>query len=729
MTKLISVKRREAELPLVEVTTNDEGDEVYKFIGATTLPTRVPEELPDGTKIEGEYLTKNALRDIADNINNTSEFGGKHGSYRTISLFHNRVYEKDPTLEEAGYVKPDAQIVPLKDYPGEYGVEFSVETNKMYKPPENYPDYTPEKIDYKIKKNALGLSLEFNNAKNQEKIIKTGSALYREVSGINDFRGFGFARPDLIADPRAVRVREICSDIKKTKGETTMADEKDMVKLQKELAEKEVKLREATDALVKIREEEDANKDDKKKEEEAKVRESMVSLKKEMNELKLKTDDTAAKIRESIQTAFEGIEFNKPAKNDGQDKSSVKVREAYSNIKSMDFAKFRVAAEEQIEEDGAKLREMLSRTGEGFDFEKHQTLKVKCHGSQMLVVPTAKTRNVLDSSDMATSYNQTNAMFADKYVTGITETFLMEDTFMKVLPKEQHMGGNDKFQWRIWTQYTTVTGDNTLAKDPNVTSVTRTQRDFKKLETRIVEYQDGVEVTDFTEFHSMAAIGSLMEIELNRAAEAVTESMNADLFKPKTDATSGWKGFIGLIGVADSSTYGTIYGETRTEANRLLDSTLTNTYVSSAVTISVEIVRESYEKVLTHGSNLANILIVAHPTQVRKLFNSEDAAIRNNILTMAGAPPSFGLNRAVVPHIDGIPMIRDYRCESSANAKDMFGVVDISSSKGFNLVVSKPLGARGLAKVGTSESAYVNFWGCAAYKSPRNVFVHTSLTT
>jgi len=110
------------------------------------------------------------------------------------------------------------------------------------------------------------------------------------------------------------------------------------------------------------------------------------------------------------------------------------------------------------------------------------------------------------------------------------------------------------------------------------------------------------------------------------------------------------------------------------------------------------------------------------------LFNSEDAAIRNNILTMSGAPPTWGFNRTVMPHLDGIPMIRDYRCESSAAAADMFAVVDMSSNKGFNLIVSKPLGVRGLAKVGTTEKAYVNFWGCSVYKSPRNIFVHDSLT-
>ena len=143
----------------------------------------------------------------------------------------------------------------------------------------------------------------------------------------------------------------------------------------------------------------------------------------------------------------------------------------------------------------------------------------------------------------------------------------------------------------------------------------------------------------------------------------------------------------------------------------------------------MSVVRQGYEKVLAHGSQLGDLIIVAHPTQVRILFDSEDAAIRNQQITMAGAPASFGFNRGMIPFLDGIPIVRDYYCESSAAAADMFAAVDLSAEKGLNLVVSKPLGARGLAKVGTSESAYVSFWGAAIYKSPRNVFVHTSLST
>jgi hypothetical protein len=345
-------------------------------------------------------------------------------------------------------------------------------------------------------------------------------------------------------------------------------------------------------------------------------------------------------------------------------------------------------------------------------------------------MPSAKTKDLIDSSDMAEStYYQTNAMFADRYVAGINETFLKENTFMSIINKEQHIGGNDMYQWRIWVDYETVTGDNTLAVNPDTTSVSTTKRDFIKLQTRIVEYRDAVEVTDFTLHHSMAAIGDLLQIEIQRAAEAVTESMNADLFKPKTDATAGWNGFIGLLGVADSSTYTTIYGRVRSAANRLLDATTANTYVSTSESITIAKVRQGYEKVLAHGSSLGDLVIVMHPTQSRILFDTEDAAIRYNNLTMAPAPASWGFDRAMIPYIDGIPVFRDYRCESSAAAADMFAVVDMSRNKGFNLIVSKPMNIRGLAKVGLSEKAYVNFYGAAVYKSPRNIFVHDSLTT
>jgi len=717
--KLVSVKTKEDDLE----------NKVYTFRAADTLPDRTESVNQHGEAVDGEILSRRVLERAAEHINNREVMGGEKGSYRMVSLFHDRFREKDFSKEEAAYLVPGSAVVrEIAESPGNYELLVDVEINKYYQP-TTYPDYTPEKIQYKIEKDALGLSIEYNNSPEMEKVVEDSSGKrYNYVLDMDRFYGFGLARPNLIGNPRAVRIKEmeISKKLKQKRGRKTMEDEK-MKEMAAKIADLETKNKELEG---KIKEAETKDNGD----ELAKLKEAMEANIKEIADLKVNSNEWTAKMKEDLSNVFKSIEVRGPAKVKESDYSA-KLKEVYEPVSDYDYGKFKeraLSALEAKEGYGAHLKETMSRGGRGFDFEKWQTLQVKCKGSQMVVVPSAKTKGMIDSTDMEqTDYYETNAMFADRYVAGITETFLKEDSLLKVLPKEQHIGGNDRYQWRIWTEYETVTGDSTLSVNPDNTAVATSQRDFIKLGTRICEYRDAVQVTDFVQAHSMAAIGDLMGLELMRAAEAVRESMNADLFKGKTDGSSGWYGFIGLLGVADSSTYTSLYGKTRSATNRLLDSTTANTYVTAAESISMSVVRKGYEKVLANGSNLGDLVIVMHPTQCRKLFDSEDAAIRyqKGELSYNAAPPSWGFDRGLIPYIDGIPVIRDYRCESSASAADMFAVVDLSTDKGFNLIVSKPLSARGLAKVGTSEKAYVSFWGAAVYKSPRNIFVQDSLTT
>ena len=731
-----------ATFKFVKVKESEDGEPIFTFVAANTLPDRTKGESQDGTPIKGEILAKLVLDKAAAFNNDLTSMGGEWGSYRTISLFHDRVYENDMTKEEAGFVIPGSAIVQeISGNKGNFELLVDVEVNKFYNP-TTYPDYTPEKIRYKIEKGALGLSLEYNNLVSQETIVEVNGEKYAYIQDMNDFRGYGFARPNLIGNTGAVpiSVKEISiSEGLKTKRGTTMEDNEKLKEAQKAL----------DDAIVKNKELAAQIKDAKEGSDVDKLKAELKALqgksdpsdadKTKIKELELKNDAYATKIKESIERAFSSVEFKSPAQT-ADDSPEAKVKEVYTSIRSdekVDFDKFKRDSMDYIEANESyltKFKELVSVAGQGFAFEQWQTVEVKCKGSQMIVVPTPKTKAVIDAGDMAEgTYNQTNAMFADRYVAGITETFLSDDTLLTALNKEQHLGGNDLYQWRIWTDFVTVSGTNTLSVDPNVTSVARTQRNFEKMQSRIVEYRDGIEVTDFTQFHSMAAIGDLLGLELERAAKAVTESMNADLFKGNTEATTGWNGFIGLRGFADSSTNSTVYGKVRSTTNRLLDGTLANTYSSTSEAISIALVRAGYELVLEHGSQLGDLVIVMNPRQARLLFDAEDAAIRFEAtsprLTMAAVDPSWGFARSVIPHLDGIPIIRDYHCESSAAARDMFAVVDMSLDKGLNLVVSKPLSERGLAKIGASESAYVSFWGAAVYKSPRNVFVHDSLTT
>lgn len=743
--------KHKESLPFIKIKEEDleqDKDGKYYFYLATTLPDRVSGKNYHGQEYVGEILSKNALDNIASLVNDESKMGGKHGSYRTIGLFHDRVYERNPSKEEAGFIVGSATVEPLKEHPGHFGVKVPVEVNQYYTPSGNYVDYTADKITYKIDKGVIGLSIEYDNTKDQETLVEIGGENYNYIKEITDFRGSSFARANVIGNPTAVRIKEIGEFLmrgnSKKEGDITMEDN---TKIKEQLEEQSAKLKEVTKQLEAL------SKTDAKFKE---LEDSKLALEAKIKEMELKADELAAKIKEGIEksfdTAFKNIAIQMPAKTkegddeEGSDEQEAKVKEVLQSfesakvkelgatkVKEFDWSVYTEHAVSKIKEQEEYFKNKL--LGDGIRFDTNKTLKLKCVGRTVVVEPTAKTKEVLtktkdtiDTNQMEqTSYYQTNAFFADRYTPGITETFLKSDSLLKAMLKVPHTGGNDKYQWKIWVDFGTFTGTNTAAVDPNITSVTRTKREFIKLETPIREYRDGVEITDFTQYHAQSVV-NLMDEEIMRAAEFVTNSMNADLFKGYADGTTGWKGFNGLLYIADSSTYTSLYGRTRSAANRLLDSTTANTYVTTAEDFTLAVARSMYEKVLGQGSTLSEIAFVGHPTQARLLFDREGAQLRNNQISMAGAPPEFGFSRAMIPYIDGIPFIRDYYCTDASGNADTVAVVDLGKD-GFVLVTSKPLDVRGLAKVGTSESAYVSFWGQAVYKRPRNICLHDDLTT
>lgn len=690
-----------------------DGKKVHTFYAATTVPDRVGDE-----EVDGEILTKSYLQKVSELINDTSRFGGKIGAYRTVGLFHDRVYSGDQRLEEAGYIMPNSRVVEMKEYPGHYALEVDVEVNEHYVPNEMHPDYTPEKIQYKLEKNALGLSIEYYPVSKQHQKVEIDNSVYRVVNDFAEFAGFSFARPNVIGNPTAVMIKESLNII----GDNKMAEEQTDAKVKEQLEKLQAEVKEMDSLKAKLKEAERAAqtaKDEAKVESDAKVKELEVQIK-ELQDNSI----PAAQVKELLAKSFENISVaNKVAKTEER-QMNPNLKEIAKAIENNDWQTHQVMVEAHLKENSEILYESLRA---GINFEDNQTLQVKCVGRTFKVIPTAKTKDIISSGSMAEgTYTQTNAMFADRYVAGITETFLMDDALLKVLPKEQHIGGNDFYQWRVWTEFFTGSSE-TAAVNPDNTSVTRSKKDFEKLQTPIKEYRWGVEVSDFTQYHARQAIGDLLGQQIERASKIVVQSMAADIFKENADGDGNQ--FLGLEAVADSTGNATLYGKTRTAANRLKTATLAETYDTTSEAISVSLVREGYEQVLGRGSALSDIVIVTNPLQVRKLFDSQDntAATYNSTVvhpvSFDAAPPEFGFKRSLIPHIDGIPIIRDYNCNT-----DDYYVVDISKEKGFVLVVSKPLGVRGLAKVGTSESAYVNFYGATVYKSPRNIFMHGGLT-
>lgn len=695
-------------------------DEITYFYGATTVPDRVKEYAENGTTIKGEILDPHVLDKLADMINDKSSMGGPVGSWRTIGLFHDRVKSGDLGLDEAGFVVPGtAKVEPLKSHPGHFGLKVGTKVNKFYSPSSLYPDYSAEKIAYKIENGALGLSLEYNNDKNDERLVRLPDGDYRYIKDVNDFRGFSYARANLIGNPTAVSIKEIQEKIVNNIGGTTMSETDVEVKLK----EAELKLKELSGKLKEF--EQSQASESKIKE----VKDEIASFEAKVKEMKLQQDELATKIKESIERAFSGVKFDKPPMgNSQQDVKLKEVNDAVEHaVKTKEWGQFVDVCDARIKEQQAHFDKMLRTTGINL---ADTTLKVKSVGRKF-VVDSVKTKAVIDTASMSEStYYQTNQMFADKYVPGIVETFQKSDSLMTAMYKEMYTGGNDKYQWRIWTDFDTFTGDYTSAVNPDLTAVATTKREFLKLETPIREYRESVEVTDFTQYHSRAAVGDLLMQEAIRAAEVVANSIDADLFKGKCDATTGWYGVNGLLAVADYSTYSTIYGRTRSSYAKLYSATA---YDTTGEAISIALIREGYAYVNSAGTNIADMAIVMHPHQWVRVLNTMDstaATYTSTIvqpITMSAANPEFGFKRNIIPHIDGIPVILDEYCVDASGNADTFCVIDMSKD-GFVLVTSKPIGMTGLAKVGTTEKVYVNWYGTAVYKRPNNVYVHDDLT-
>jgi hypothetical protein len=684
-----------------------EGKKTYTFYAATTVPDRCGDN-----KVAGEILTKRALEKMMNLTNDTSRLGGQFGAYRTVSMFHDRVYLKDQKLEEAGYVLPTARVVPHKEYAGHYALEVDVEVNDMYNP-LSHPDYTPDKIKYKIEKGAIGLSIEYFPLDKEYPTALIEGKPYRVVDDFLDYAGVGFARANVIGNPTAVAIKESMSLVE----EKTMAENNEAIQLKEQVAALEAQVKEIADLKVQLKEATEKGTGN-----ETQVKQ----LQEKLKEFESKSMPEE-KIKELLAKTFESVSLkNKPAIVEVKEMNAY-LKEIQSAVDKNDWATHTIATDAFLKENSDALYKSLQK---GIEVENAQTLQVKCVGRGFRVVSTPQTKDVVSSATMdEATYYQTNAMFADRYVQGITETFLFDDNLMKVLPKEQHVGGNDYYQWKIWVDGPTLGESSTsLAVDPSITSLARSVRKFEKMQTPIKEYRDAVEVTDFVQYHSRQAVGDLLAIEVERAAKFVAQSMASDIFKENADGASVQ--LLGLEAVADSTGNTTLYGKTRSTANRLKAATLTDTYVSTSEAITSSVLRTGYEKVLAAGSNVSDIVITMNPAQCTKLFNTFDntaatynSIINSPVLTMQGAPASFGFQRNVIPHFDGIPIIRDYNCQT-----DAFYVVDVSAEKGFVLVTSKPLGLRGLAKIGASEAAFVNFYGCTVYKNPRNVFLHDGLT-
>lgn len=684
-----------------------EDKDIYTGLLATTHPDRV-----------GDICSEKVIDQIISYVNEESKAGDQLGAYRSVSLSHDWVHSQDPEKDEAAFILPGARKVDLPG--GHKGVEVDFRINKFYK-----GDVSPEEIKFRIDNGGIaGLSIEYDTDEEHSKQVQHNGKKFRFIEELTEFGGSGLARARMIANPMAVIYKEIEL---KAKEVNTMADEKTnkptpIEVKEKELAEKEKALAEKEAELeAKAKKaEEEKSEAEKKESKEKELEEKEKKLQEKEIAMKVAEGvDHALSVKEILQSKEFKSEIDKHLKigkkvlntkeingDENMDPVTLSIKEINKSLEAKEFDGFQYkeAASKYFDANKEKIDLLMKTSG----IPLRTSLRVKCDGTKIKVVGKLQTKDTLDTSTNASTLTQNIAEFADVYVPGLVDTFNTQTNLFGNLEKRNHIEGGDKYGWKIRTSQ-----QSSLSVDPDDTSVSKKAVKKLKLQTPIKEYRLGVSVTDYVLHHSRATMGDLFMVEVESTMSDIMKDINGDLFTEQADG-DGTK-ILGLEAVADSAGNTTLYGLTRSSANRLAPDSAADTYTAVGGALTTAYIRLAARKPEVDGAKRANLRVVINPIQRDKLFELKEDSRRNNT-----DAPVIGFNAEGNIMVDGIPVWVDSDCQS-----DAWFVIDLES---YYIVVSRAPQLTGLARAGAAEEAYVNVYLAAVYERPRRIYMLNTLT-
>lgn len=693
------MEKKTSTMKLGQLSYKEEEGEFYSTgYVATTHPDRAADPT---IEVEGDILSKESLEQIADWINKEVATTDGLGATRIVSLNHDWIKESNPDLPPAGIVIPPAEVVELDD--GHYGVKVTVHHNK------EHPDF--DSIKYKVEHGYIpGYSIEYAPGE-YEKVSYLGKT-YRFLKNLTNYAGHAFASARKIANPMAVITGFTYKEIKEevSKMEEQKNDVKEVIETSTEpVAEvKEQVVQEQTEEVKEVIEtkEEEVQEEVKDESSETKEVDSTIDS--------VEVKETPVDMKEVVEEVLESKEYkeqldsikptNKVLKTKEEAKMSISIKEMDTALRSNDVLSYKEAANAYLEE--TKLFEKAIGETEKYGFYGTKSnLNIKAVDKGLKIVGGLQMKATLGTGDNTSSYTQADVEFADVFAPGIIDTFNNQTNLFGFLPKIQHVGG-EHYQWKMVTN-----------KDPNTvstfvghndTAVTKNFADKSNYQTPLKIARRGISVTDFMNRYSARSLGDLFQLEVDLQMKEMMNDINAALFAEVADGTGNSP--LGLEAVADSAGNTTLYGLTRSAANRLSPDTAADTYLAVGGALTEAALRTKMTNLETEGTRMGDMAIVASPATRDLLFNLLDGQRRFNT-----TEASFGFNKMTVPSYDGVPIIVDSDCNS-----DAIYVIDISRD-GAAIVVGMPPTITNLAKVGAATEAYVQMDFAFVYHQPRRI--------
>jgi hypothetical protein len=635
-----------------------------------------------------DILSRKALEQITAYINKTTQVGDDMGAYRLVSLSHDWIKENNPELDAVGYLLPTAEVIQLED--GHFGVKVQMKLNEYYR-----GDMSHEEIKQRIEDGFFGgFSIEYSTDDRHCKSIRIDNEPARFIDELTGYGGTAIAKSRMQMNPYAVMYKEI-----ELQMESKSSDVVNETQTKEEVIV-ETKLEETVVETSTV---------------ESKIEEMIAQpateiAQKEQNFINNKVEGLSVKELLQSQEFKEAVlnelkvekKVLKVKEEKMENKMNISIKEMSEALEAKEFnkVKYNSAASLYFKESG--VEGALRGTG----IPLHTTLDVKCNGTKIEIANKLQFKDTLNQDSNASTYTQNSVEFADVFVPGLVDTFNNQTNLFGALRKVDNIEGSNKYGWRIGTSQQT-----SLAVDPDDSSVNKKYMNKLKLQTPIKEYRLGVSVSDFTLVHSRAAVGDLFRIEVEKAMRDVMKDINKDLFTEQADGTGNK--LLGLEAVADSAGNTTLYGLTRSTANRLAPDSATDTYEAVGGALTTALIRGAARKVEVEGALRSNLRIVCNPAVRDKLFELMDDNQRFN-----GSAAMFGFTGQT--SYDGIPMIVDSDAQS-----DALFIIDDES---YYIVVSRAPQVIGLAKVGAAEEAYVSVYLAAVYEQPRRIHMLDTLS-
>lgn len=635
-----------------------------------------------------DILSRKALEQIAAYINTTTQVGDDMGAYRLVSLSHDWIKENNPELDAVGYLLPTAEVIQLDD--GHFGVKVQMKLNEFYR-----GDMSHEEIKQRIDDGFFGgFSIEYSTDDQHCKTVRIDNEPARFIDELTGYGGTAIAKSRMQMNPYAVMYKEIESQMESKSSEVV-----------NETQAKETVIETQSIEEVQIEAVDEKECSDKKKKMEE-HEEEMAS--KEQNLINNKVEGISVKellqSQEFKEAVLNELKIEKKVlkvKEEKMEAKSLSIKEMNEALNAGDSFKYQNATSMYFKENAA-LDSALRTTG----VPLHTTLDIKCVGNKIKVVGNLQFKDTLVSDSNTSAYTQNSVEFADVFVPGLVDTFNNQTNLFGAVRKVDNIEGSNKYGWRIGTSQ-----QSTLSVDPDDTSVNKKFMNKLKLQTEIKEYRLGVSVSDYTLYHSRAAVGDLFRIEVEKAMRDIMKDINKDLFTEQVD-TTGTK-ILGLEAVADSAGNTSIYGISRSSTNRLAPDSAADTYQAVGGALTTALIRGALRKVEVEGALRSNLRIVCNPAVRDKLFELMDDNQRFN-----GSAAMFGFTGQTA--YDGVPMIVDSDAQS-----DALFVIDNES---YYVVVSRAPQVIGLAKVGAAEEAYVSVYLAAVYEQPRRIHMLDTLS-